>query len=110
MTHPTSFQIALAGTPSLRDAAEIAGRLRSALSEHDEVVVELQDVTSTDIAVLQVLISADRTATAGGKILRVAGADKGAMQSLLLNAGLAITAAGQIATVGGPSTLEHATA
>jgi hypothetical protein len=110
MTHPTSFQIALAGTPSLRDSAEIAGRLRSALSEHDEVVVDLQEVTSADIGILQVLVAAERTAVAGGKTLRVAGADKGAMQSLLLNAGLAITAAGQIAAVGGPSTLEHARA
>ena len=109
MSQTASGRVDLAGSIGLRDAADISARLQSALRDHDDVTVPVGDLTGIDIAVLQVLIAAGRSAADAGRRFHIADADAGILRHVLQQAGLVIAAAGQIAARAPSSTPERLT-
>jgi anti-anti-sigma regulatory factor len=83
-----THQIKLAGDLGLRDAVALTEQFRDALSEHDQIVIETEGLSGIDITILQVLVSARKSAEASGKSLTLASPPEGAFAQTLAKAGL----------------------
>lgn len=83
LPHP----LALSGDLSLRSIAELHARLTEAVAAHDAVAVDTADVTSIDVASLQLLVSATRTAAAQGRTLTVSASSGSAAARTMIAAG-----------------------
>lgn len=81
--------IRLEGAQTIREAEGLALRLREALAAHDGVRVETQAVSAADVAVLQVMVAAHRTARRDGRTLSIEAASGGALEAALQAGGLA---------------------
>ena len=79
--------VTLAGNIGLREASGLAAQLKTAIAAHPSVTVVTDAVTDIDIAGLQVLVAAHRTALAAGKALSMRAAKDGAMRRALTRAG-----------------------
>lgn len=72
----------------LRDAGGLATTLREAIQAHPAITIITNDLTDWDISILQVLVSARKTATQAGKSLTLAAPPGGALRGTLVKAGL----------------------
>ncbi|MDR3475515.1 MAG: STAS domain-containing protein [Devosia sp.] len=75
------------GALSLRDAGELAGRLRTAIEAHPAVTITADELTELDVSILQVLVSAHKTAAQAGKSLTLKAPPDGALRRTLVRAG-----------------------
>jgi anti-anti-sigma regulatory factor len=81
--------VALHGTLGLREAAGLTEQLAEALAAHARVVVDATALDGADIALVQVLAAARRTAADAGRSLRLVAPPGGILAQLLARAGLA---------------------
>jgi len=79
--------VTLDGEVTVRCAAEIRNVLMKALDESDEIAVDFSNVTSVDLAGLQLICSAHRSVTLAGKRLSCSGAIPDAMKKTVKEAG-----------------------
>lgn len=73
---------------SLRDAGGLATTLREAIQAHPAITIITDDLTDWDVSILQVLVSALKTATRTGKSLTLAAPPGEALRGTLVKAGL----------------------
>jgi len=79
--------VKLGGSQSLRTAAALRGSLLQALEGQGTIAVDLDDIDDADVATLQVLIAAERSAREAGRQLRFISAADSAIGRLLLTVG-----------------------
>lgn len=89
--HPSNAgaTVVLRDAAGIRDAGSLANELRAALEAHPAVEVETGALTSVDVAVLQVLVAAHKTARAGGRALRIHAPHGGVLERVLEQSGIA---------------------
>ena len=87
MASKTAHHIALEGDLGLRDATRLSEQFRDAIAKHSEVVMTSKGLTGIDISVLQLLVSARKTALAAGKSLTLEAPPGGALRNILVKAG-----------------------
>lgn len=76
------------GALGLRDAADLSGQLTEALARHPDVTVDAAALEDADVAILQVLVAAQKTADGTGRALRLHAPPGGVLPQLLARAGL----------------------
>ncbi|WP_375450631.1 STAS domain-containing protein [uncultured Devosia sp.] len=87
MTGNSTHILTLSGDTGLRNVQDIAGLLRQALVEHSTITVVTDTLTSIDTSIIQLLVSARKSALASGKTLLLRAPPDGALRRLLLQAG-----------------------
>jgi anti-anti-sigma regulatory factor len=80
--------VALSGALGLKDAGLTGERLHEALLEHERVKVEVHDLANFNIGIIQILVSARRTARQLGRELVLSETPSSAFQTTLIQAGL----------------------
>ena len=96
--------VTLTGSLGLRDVVALADRLAADLGSTDAVVIDCSALTGVDLSIVQVLVSAARTARAAGRTLTLQGVDNEALSRVLVAAGFvaadgtALTSDGQLWT------------
>jgi ABC-type transporter Mla MlaB component len=83
----THHTVELTGALTIRSAAALRDQLQSALAAADTVTLDCIGVTSADIAALQLLVAAQKSAAADGKAVRLLAPAGTALNSLLRQAG-----------------------
>jgi ABC-type transporter Mla MlaB component len=79
--------VVASGPMTVATANKMKAVLVEALGSADAVTVSLENIAGVDVAFLQLLCSAHRTAAEGGKTLTVTGTDREPVASLLRQAG-----------------------
>lgn len=80
-------RVRLQGSLTLRDAKQVHGLLQEAISAAREVEIDVRDVSGIDISIVQLIISARKSAEQRGrKLVLVMGPD-GAFRAMLAKAG-----------------------
>lgn len=77
----------LSGDLSLRSIAELHAKLTEAIAAHDAVAVDTAAVESIDVAAVQLLVSATKTAAAQGRTLTVTASAGSPVARTLIAAG-----------------------
>ncbi|MDO8608639.1 MAG: STAS domain-containing protein [Phaeospirillum sp.] len=83
MASAPTVVIDFSGAATIRHADEIAGRLKQALSSSDRIEVDCTAVTEVDIAFIQLILAARKTAEAAGKTLTLSAPAVGALLEAL---------------------------
>lgn len=96
-----AHHIALEGNLGLRDVGQLAEQLRDALAKHKSVRIATKDLTGIDISVLQLVVSARKTAEATGVSLALAEPAGGALRDLLIKTGFLDADGGKLTAEGG---------
>ena len=86
MTMP--FSLKLSGELGLRGIETLRGEIAAALSDHEAVAIDASAVESADASAIQLLLSAQKTATAEGKGLTLDASASAPLSSTLLVLGL----------------------
>ena len=81
-------QLSLKGSLGLRDATRLAEDFERALAAPGPVLVDCAELTEIDLAIVQLLISAQRTAMAAGRSLTLRHPVDGPLERLLKAAGI----------------------
>ena len=89
MASKNAHHIALEGDLGLRDATRLSEQFRDALAKHSAIVIASKGLTGIDISILQLLVSARKTAVAAGKSLTLEAPPGGVLHQILLKAGFA---------------------
>jgi ABC-type transporter Mla MlaB component len=71
MTDAIGHTVALSGDLGIRNVAELLTQLRTALSEHRSITLDCSGLTGADIATVQMLVAARKTAAAEGRALQL---------------------------------------
>ena len=71
--------IGFSGAATIRQADEIAERLKQALASSDRVEIDCGEVTEVDLTFLQLILSARKSAEATGKVLSLSAPACGAL-------------------------------
>lgn len=80
-------RVQLQGSLTLRDAKQMQGLLLEAISASREVQIDVRDVSEIDVSIIQLIISARKSAEQRGrKLVLVTGPD-GAFRAVLARAG-----------------------
>lgn len=87
MTIDKVHTIQLDGDLSLRNAADICDILHTAITNHDAVSINCAALTGIDVSILQLLVSAQKTAGAAGKSITLDATDNEVLRTALLGAG-----------------------
>jgi ABC-type transporter Mla MlaB component len=87
MSQSLPHPLALSGDLSLRSIAELHAKLTQAFAAHDAVAIGTDAVESIDVASVQLLVSATKTAAAQGRTLTVTAAANGPVARTLIAAG-----------------------
>jgi len=87
MAAKTPRPLALSGDLSLRSISELHTQLIEAVDGHEAVAIGTADVESIDVAAIQLLVSATRTAAARGRHVSLTAAADGAVGRALIAAG-----------------------
>lgn len=86
MSDPRSMEgpcrLSIDGELTIRSAIANRDRLLAALADHGELEVDLAGVSEFDSAGVQLLVAARKSATAAGKVLRLAGASPAIVEVL----------------------------
>lgn len=82
----TSQIVQLEGDLGLRDAPNLAERLLSALNAGGDVAINANALASADLTILQLLVSAHKSAAERGVTLALSGGE-GALRAALLSCG-----------------------
>ena len=89
--HETSgVSLELGGVLSVRNVETLSAQIRAALRDHSSVILNCDAVAEVDLSFIQLLISARRSAVAGGKTLTVAVGDPTVLREAFQRAGIAI--------------------
>ena len=97
MSNTHSHTVDLGIEPSIKTVAELRDRLITAIAENDAVVVSAAKATSIDVSVLQLLVSAHRSAGAAGKIISLHAPKDGVLRQALQRSGF-VSPAGESLT------------
>jgi ABC-type transporter Mla MlaB component len=84
---PRSTKVVISGDATVATAAKWKRDVSAALAAATDVEIVLQDITSADVTLLQLLCSAHRTAADQNKNLTMTGGKKDPVARLLRNAG-----------------------
>lgn len=84
----THFTVQLAGSLSIRDAADTLDKVKAALAGADSLTIDCSALTGADLSIVQLLAAAHKTAVAAGKPLHLRAPAGGALDILLRRAGL----------------------
>ena len=87
MTRDSVFLTEISGDAGLRHAQDIAAQLKTALAEHDTVIVTTNGITTADITTVQLLLAARKQALATGKSLLLAAPPQGVLREFLIQTG-----------------------
>ena len=79
MTSTPTVVIGFSGEATIRQANEIAERLKHALASSDRIEIDCSGVTEADITFIQLVTSAYNTACARGKVLELSAPVQGAL-------------------------------
>ena len=82
------LHLPLKGSLGLRDVARLAEELERLLAAPGPVTIDCDELTDIDLSIVQLLISARRTATAAGRSLTLRHPSDGPLQRLLKAAGI----------------------
>ena len=77
MTSTPTVVIGFSGETTIRQANEIAERLKHALASSDRVEVDCSGVTETDITFIQMMVAAHKSALAAGKVIELSAPARG---------------------------------
>lgn len=78
---PTARKIVISGGMTIHHAIEIRTAMLEALTEADEVQLDLAEVAEIDLIGLQLICSSHRTASTDNKLFRVSGGDDAIVKS-----------------------------
>lgn len=87
MSRPSAHPLHLSGDLSLRNISELRTQLLQALAEHPGIDLTTAAVESVDVATLQLLVAATRSAVADGRTLSLAADAATPMGRALVRAG-----------------------
>ncbi len=88
MSRSSPHPLHLSGDLSLRTIADLHARLQAAVAGHESVAISTDGIATIDIAAIQLLVSATRTAAAADKVLTVAAELESPTGRSLVGAGL----------------------
>ncbi|CFX33164.1 protein of unknown function [Candidatus Filomicrobium marinum] len=94
MARKRRAKIALAGGLGLQDAKDTCAKLVQALEKFDTVEVDLSELTSVDVSIVQLLIAARKSASARGKALTISSNSSENFRGTLAEIGLSGTQGG----------------
>ncbi|MBR0830216.1 STAS domain-containing protein [Bradyrhizobium manausense] len=80
-------RVRLQGSLTLRDAKQVQGLLLDAISASREVEIDVSDVSSIDVSIIQLIVSARKSAEQRGRKLALATESNGAFRATLAKAG-----------------------
>jgi len=92
--------LSIGGEMTIEHAGDLRDSLLTALSDADQMVLDVRDVSSCDLSVLQVFCAAHRSAVSLGKQIAIAQSDDKAFRR-------AVAAAGYWRHVGCPVDADH---
>lgn len=87
MVDQSPHVIALEGDLGLRDAVRLSEQFRDAIARYGQVVVSAQALTGIDISVVQLLVSARKSALAAGRSLTLEAPPDGVLRQVLIKTG-----------------------
>ena len=79
--------VAVSGSATQRQVAELHGRLTIALAEHGSVSIDCRAATDVDLSAIQLLLAARKSAAAAGNSLTLRYPADGALHAALLRGG-----------------------
>jgi len=91
----SACSVDLDGPQIVRNIHAAYDRLSAALAEHQSVEIHFHDITECDLSLIQLILSAKRSAERGGKALRLSSPADGKLRSALERAGFLATPAGE---------------
>jgi anti-anti-sigma regulatory factor len=80
-------RVRLQGSLSLRDAKQVQGLLLDAISASREVEIDVSDVSSIDVSIIQLIVSARKSAEQRGRKLTLATGSSGPFKAALAKMG-----------------------
>ncbi|MBR0716898.1 STAS domain-containing protein [Bradyrhizobium liaoningense] len=80
-------RVRLQGCLTLRDAKQVQGLLLDAISAYREVEIDVSDVSSIDVSIIQLIASARKSAEQRGRKLSLATGSGGAFRATLAKVG-----------------------
>lgn len=80
-------RVQLQGSLTLRDAKQVQGLLQEAISASREVEIDVRDVSGIDVSIIQLIISARKSAEQRGRKLVLVTRPDGAFRAMLAKAG-----------------------
>ncbi|MFC7050083.1 STAS domain-containing protein [Emcibacter nanhaiensis] len=80
--------VTIEGTLGVKDSKDIGQRLYEALDKHECVTIDVHEQAECSIGIVQIIISAQRTARHLGRELRLADTPSPAFKTILIRAGL----------------------
>ncbi len=81
-------RVELTGAAGIREAEQIRSSLLEAVRQHNRVVIDCTRAASIDISIIQLILSARKTAAAAGKTVALARPADDSLLDTLLHAGL----------------------
>lgn len=84
----SSEELALVSQLTIKNVAQVAAEIAAALSKSDRVELSLPEGSDVDVSFLQLLVSAQKSAEASGKAVRLAHPPAGAFRDALVRSGL----------------------
>lgn len=88
MTSTPTVVIGFSGEATIRQANDIAERLKHALASSDRVEIDCSGITEADITFIQLMISAHQTASAAGKIVELSAPARGPLLEIVTICGV----------------------
>ena len=79
MTNAPTVVIGFFGAATIRQADDIAERLKQALATSDRIEIDCTEVTEVDVTFMQLILSARKSAEAAGKALTLSAPASGAL-------------------------------
>jgi anti-anti-sigma regulatory factor len=80
-------RVRLQGSLTLRDAKQVQGLLQDAISASREVEVDVSDLSGIDVSIIQLIVSARKSAEQRGRKLALATGSSSAFMATLAKAG-----------------------
>ena len=88
MLESSPFSVALTGSLGLKDAVRLHAELLAALEASQSVVIDATGLREADISIVQLVIAAQKTASAAGKTLTLNAGKDGVLAQLLTKSGI----------------------
>ena len=81
-------RLALPGVATIRTIAGLHDEIQALLQSHDRIVIDCSPLTEADLSLVQLLLSARRSAMAAGKSLALGAPASGVLHEVLRRGGL----------------------
>lgn len=82
-----AFVIRMDGEIELKHAVDFRDRLRSALADHQDIVIDASDLAAIDASIVQLLVAAQKTAAKTGRSIRMIAPADGVLGRFLIETG-----------------------